>query len=128
MSEPIVFISRNRIPEGKLDEFKQFFRKMVAEVEEELPGTLAHLAYADEGGSEVTIVHIFPNPEAMGPHMKKAAVSAQRAAGLFQSLGLEIYGRPSDQILETMKKIAASGVPFSLWPDRVGGYLRLSSE
>jgi len=47
---------------------------MVAEVEEELPGTLAHLAYADEGGSEVTIVHIFPNPEAMGPHMKKAAV------------------------------------------------------
>lgn len=124
MSEPIVFISRNRIPEGRFDEFRQFYQTMVAEVEEELPGTLAHLAYANEDGSLVTIVHIFPNAAAMEPHMHKAATSARRAAGLYQSLGLEIYGRPTDRILETMKQIAGSGIPFTLSPDRVGGYLR----
>src|SRR5213593_861531 len=39
MSEPIVFISRNRVKKGKLDDFKHFYQEGVERLRREKPGT-----------------------------------------------------------------------------------------
>jgi hypothetical protein len=39
-----------------------------------------------------------------------------------------IYGRPSDAVLETMKRTAGSGIGLVIKPESLGGFLRLESE
>ena len=65
MADPIVFISRNRVKEGMVDDFRRHYRDSVPRIEADKPGTLAQLAYVNEDATEVTIVRIFPSAEAL---------------------------------------------------------------
>lgn len=46
MTEPVVFISRHRIKEGKMDAFRQFFREGAPLVEQDKPQTVLFFAYS----------------------------------------------------------------------------------
>jgi len=125
---PIVFISHNKVKEGKLDNFRQFYRKEVKLIEADKPCTLVHLAYVNEDGTEVTIVHLFPNAHAFDLHMQGTSERAKKAYEFIESDRLEIYGRPSNDVLEMMRKIVGSGVALSFNPQNLGGFIRLKSE
>ncbi len=127
MSEPIVFISNQRIKEGKLDGYKQYYRQVAELTEANKPGTVAHLAYANEDGTAVSIVHIFPDAESMELHMLGVDELAKKAFEFMEIVSFEVYGRPSDTVLETMKKIAGSGVTLNIKPQPIGGYIRFKS-
>jgi quinol monooxygenase YgiN len=127
MSEPIVFISNQRIKEGKLDEYKQSYRENIELIKADKPGTVAHLAYINEDGSEVSMVHVFPDAESMDLHMQGVGERAKKAFEFMEIISYEIYGRPSDTVLEMMQQIAGSGVVLNLKLQHMGGYLRLKS-
>jgi len=127
MSDPIVFISHNRVKEGKLDDLRQFSRDAVKLIEADKPGTLVQLAYVNEDGTEVTFVHLFPNADAMDLHMQGASERAKRAYEFIEADRFEIYGMPSDGVLEMMRKIVGSGVVLSFNPQHLGGFIRPSS-
>lgn len=127
MSEPIVFISRNRVKAGKLDGFKQFYREGAELLRQEKPGTVAFLAYVNDDGTEVTIVHLFPSADAMDLHVEGAAERSKKAYEFLQPASLEICGTPSDQVLSMMRQTAGSGVALSVSPEHLGGFLRLKS-
>jgi uncharacterized protein YkuJ len=127
MSEPIVFISNQRIKEGKLDEYKQSYRENIGIIKADKPGTVAHLAYINEDGSEVSMVHVFPDAESMDLHMQGVGERAKKAFEFMEIISYEIYGRPSDTVLEMMQQIAGSGVVLNLKLQHMGGYLRLKS-
>ena len=58
MTDPIVFIIRNRIKAGMLDDFCRHYGNSIPRTEAEKPGTLVQLAYADGGGILFgTLVH-----------------------------------------------------------------------
>lgn len=124
MSEPIVFISHQRIKDGKLDGYKQNYREVAEFTEKNKPGTVAHLCYVSEDGAEATVVHVFPDAQAMETHMKGVGEIANKAYEFMQIVRFEIYGKPSDAVLQAMMKIAGSGVTLSIKPQPVGGYLR----
>lgn len=125
MGEPIVFISLFRVKQGKLQPFKDLARTVTQQLQAERPRTLAYLFYLSPDGSEATIVHVFPDAEAMDLHGEG---SEQRSRVVFEFLapdGWEIYGTPSDAALEQMRKAAsASGVTLSVQPDYFDGFLR----
>jgi quinol monooxygenase YgiN len=125
MGEPIVFISHFRVKQGKLQPFKDLARTVTQQLQAERPRTLAYLFYLSPDGSEATIVHVFPDAEAMDLH---AEGSEQRSRVVFEFLvpdGWEIYGTPSDAALEQMRKAAsASGVTLTVQPDYFDGFLR----
>ena len=127
MSEPIVFISNQRIKEGKLDEYTQAYRQVAELTEANKPGTVAHLAYVNEDGTEMSIVHVFPDAESMELHMQGVDELAKKAFEFMEIASLEIYGKPSDTVLEAMKKIVGSGVTLNIKPQPVGGYIRFKS-
>jgi quinol monooxygenase YgiN len=127
LSEPIVFISRSRVKEGKLEEFERFFRAGSEKLKGEKPGTVAFLTYASDSGDEVTIVHLFPNAEAMERHMEGVAERSKEAFQFIESAGFDVYGAPNDGVLEMMKQIASSGIPVKVRPHVLGGYLRLAA-
>ena len=127
MSEPIVFISNQRIKEGKLDGYKQYYRQVAEFTEANKPGTVAHLAYANEEGTEASIVHVFPDAESMELHTQGVDELAKRAFEFMEVVSIEIYGRPSDAVLEIMKGIVGSGVALSIKSEPIGGYIRFKS-
>jgi len=127
MSEPIVFISNQRVKKGKLDGYKQYYRQVAEMTEANKPRTVAHLAYANEDGTAVSIVHIFPDAESMELHMLGVDELAKKAFEFMEIVSFEIYGRPSDIVLDMMMQIAGSGVALSIKPQPIGGYIRFKS-
>lgn len=127
MSEPIVFISTHRIKEGKHDAFKEQYREAAKRIEAEKPETVAFLAYLDEDETEVSTVHVFPDAEAMERHMEGAGKRTKEAAEFLEFQSFEIYGSPSDQVLEMMQQATGSETSLNITPQFVNGYLRLQS-
>jgi len=125
MSAPIVFISQNRVIEGKLDSLKEYYRQVAEMTEANKPGTLAHMAFLNEEGTEMSIVHLFPDAAAMERHMVGVDELARKARDFMESVRLEIYGTPSDEVLEMMRQAAGSGVALVVKPESVGGYIRM---
>jgi hypothetical protein len=73
----------------------------------------------------MSIVQLFPDAEAMDRPMIGVDELARKARELMESVSLEIYGAPSDRVLEMMRQIVGAGVTLNLRPDRVGGYIRI---
>ena len=68
MSDPIIFISNQKVKEGKLEGLKQYYRQVAEQAKANNPGMVAHLAYHNEEGSELSIIHIFPDAVLMELH------------------------------------------------------------
>jgi quinol monooxygenase YgiN len=125
MSGPIVFISHNTVKDGKLEGFREAFGEVSVALEAERPGTIVYLAFADEDGSRVSVVHVFPDASAMGRHLQGVQERMAKAVGFIETTGYEIYGAPSEPVLEAMHGFAQSeDVALQVQPDHVGGYVR----
>lgn len=128
MSEPVVFISYFTIKEGKLDALKQLSEEIRAGLHEEKPRTVAYLMYLDDEGTEMTVVHCFPDADAMDLHFEGSDERSAAAHELMAPRGWEIYGKPNDGALEMMRHAAAAaGVSLTVKAEYVGGFLRLQA-
>ena len=124
MSEPIIFISNQKVKEGKLEGYKQYYRQVAEQAKADKPGTIAHLAYLNEVGSELSIIHIFPDAEAMELHMKGVDELAKKAYEYVEILSFEIYGKPANILLQRMLHIVGSSIALNIKPQLIGGYIR----
>lgn len=126
MSEPVVFISHFGIKEGKLDDMRRHSADVFEQLHEAKPRTVLFLAYLDEEGSEVSFLHAFPDAESMDLHFEGVEERVAVAYQYLEPRGWEIYGRPSEGALDSMRQAAASaGVSLTVLPDQLGGFLRL---
>jgi quinol monooxygenase YgiN len=127
MSEPIVFIVRNRIKSGMLEGFRRHYLESVPPTQAAKPGTLVQLAYLNRDGTELDIVRLYPSAEAMDRHLQGADVRSKAAYQFIEPLSIEIYGTPSSYALEMMAKVAGSGIEVSVSPQLIGGFVRPGS-
>ena len=127
MSGPIVFISHQRIKPGKLDGYRENYQEVARYAEANKPGTLTHLAYTNEEGTEARVVHIFPDAEAMAAHMKGVGEIARRAAEFMEITGFEVLGDPGEALLGAMQQAGGGSIPLQIMPRRVGGYIRMKA-
>ena len=110
-AEPIVFISHFRVKEGMLEPYKNLVRTVTPQLEAGRPRTLAYLFYLSPSGSEATIVHVFPDAEAMDLHAQGSKERSRVAFEFVVPQGWEIYGTPTEAALEQLRQAAsASGV------------------
>jgi quinol monooxygenase YgiN len=124
MSEPIVFIIRNKMKAGKADEFRRHYRDSIPPIMAGKPGTLAQLAYENEEASEVTIVRLFPSADALDQQLQGADERSKKTYEFIEPIGIEIFGTPNPAALEMMRKIAGSGVKLVISPHPIGGFIR----
>lgn len=124
MSEPIVFISRNRIKPGKLDEFRKHYQESVPPTMAGKPDTLAQVAYENDQATEVTIVRLFPNADALDLQIQGADQRSKKTYEFIEPMSIEIFGTPNPATLDRMKSIAGSGVIVTIHPQYIGGFLR----
>ena len=127
MSDPIVMVSNLIIKEGKVEEYKQFTQEATEWIKANRPRTDAILEYSSADGTELSIVIVFPDADAMQTHMEGLGEFPNKTREFAQVDNIQIYGQPNKTTLETMKMIADSGVTFNIKPQAIGGYIRLKS-
>ena len=124
MNGQIVFISRSRVKDGKLDQLKEFLRRGTPELETDKPRTIAFLPYLNEEGTELAIVHVFHDAAAFDAHLEGAGERSEAAYEFIDTAAIEIYGPATEGTLEMMRGITTTGARFEHHPDVVGGFLR----
>jgi hypothetical protein len=126
MSEPVVFISHVDVKEGSLDDLKRLSTDVIERLREGKPRTVLFLSYLDEQGTEISFLHAFPDAGSMDAHFEGVEERVAAAYRYLVPRGWEIYGRPSEAALESMRQSAATaGVTLTVLPDHLGGFLRL---
>ena len=124
MSDPVVFISRNKIKQGKADEFRNHYQASIQPIFDGKPATFAQLGYVNEGVTEFTVVRIFPTADALDVQIQGADERSKKTYELIEPIGIEIFGIPNPSTLKAMKKIAGSGITVSISPHYLGGFIR----
>ena len=126
MPDPIFFLSHFRIKEGQLDTVKQLTSEVAARLEAEKPRTAVFLSYVDGDGGTISFVHGFTDAESMDLHIAGADERSRAAFQYIEPLGWEVYGNPSPEAMETLRRAAdSSGVPLARHPEYLAGFLRL---
>jgi quinol monooxygenase YgiN len=124
---PVALISHFRIKQGKLDATREAFAAVSSELEASRPRTAAYIAFIDEAGERLSILHVFPDAEAMDLHAEGGGERAKAAYELFEPAGWEIYGRPSAAALGMFESQAAEwNVTLRVESEALGGFIRFS--
>jgi quinol monooxygenase YgiN len=106
MSEPIVVIDRSEIREGKLEELRTAVRELVEFVtsNESLP--ISYNVYLTPDGTRMTVIQMHPDSASMEFHMRAAASEFPKFADLLDLSAMEIFGKPSDALLQQIRQKA----------------------
>jgi quinol monooxygenase YgiN len=106
MFEPILYVDTSEIREGKLAELKSAIKDLVEFVDANEPQAIAYNVYFNEDGTRMTVVQIHPDSASLEFHMKVAGPAFPRFTELVKLSTIEIYGRPSDSLLEQLRQKA----------------------
>jgi hypothetical protein len=127
MDNPIIFISRNRVKDGMLDEFIRHYQNSIPRTKAEKPGTYVQLAYVSDDAASIDIIRLFPHSEALDNQLQGADDRSKVAYQFMEPTSIEIYGSPGEFAIEMMKKVAGSGIKVSISPRFIGGFIRPNS-
>jgi hypothetical protein len=128
--EPFIFIATNRLKEGKLDAERERVSGLVEFIEKNEPRLIAFNEYVNEEGTEVGVVQVHREARSMEFHMNTVAESAARAYAetLEATTSIQVYGTPSDAVLEMLSRQAGAGVPLVVKRHHLGGFTRAGTD
>lgn len=106
MAEPIVFVDRSDIHEGKLEELRAAVGELAAFVEANEADPVSYQVYFSDDDRRMTVVQIHPDPASMERHMEIAGPVFARFADLLTLRTVDIYGSPSDKVLDQLRRKA----------------------
>lgn len=106
MSEPIVLVDSSEIREGKLEELKTTIHELVEFVDANEARPIAYNVYLKEDGTQMTVVQVHPDSASVEFHMKLAGPAFPKFVELLKLSTMDIYGKPSAELLEQMRQKA----------------------
>jgi hypothetical protein len=130
MSSPFIFVATNRLKPGRLDRERQRVPGLVEFIGANEPRLIAFNEYVNEAGDEVTVVQIHPDTASMEAHMAIVRERAQEAYAetLDATVRVQVFGQPSDAILEALRLQAGNGVEISVNGEHLGGFTRSAAQ
>ena len=90
MPDPVFFLSRFRIKEGRLTAVRQMMSDATARIQVEKPRTLLFLAYMDADGGTISFLHAFADAESMDLHFVGSDERSRAAYEDIEPLGWEV--------------------------------------
>jgi quinol monooxygenase YgiN len=126
MSEPLISLDTSLIRDGRLDELKEAVAELVEFVRSNEPRPIAYAVYLDEAGSRMTVVQVHPDSASMEYHMTVAGPAFAGFAELITLSTLDVYGKPSDELLELLRrKVQMLGDATVIVHDLQAGFARI---
>ena len=126
MSGPFIFIATNRLKPGKLAEERKRVPGLVDFVDANEPRLIAFNEYVNNDGTEVAVVQVHPDAESMAFHLEVIAerAAAAYAATVEATTNIQVFGTPSNAVLELLERQAGAGVPITVKSFHLGGFTR----
>lgn len=129
MSEPIVYIDRSEIREGKSEELKAAINELVEFVHANEPQLISYNFYINEGGTRMTVVAVHSDSVSMEFHMKIAGPAFRKFTEFINLLTIEVCGPVSDTLLKQLRQKAQMlGSGTVLVHKRYAGFARFESR
>ncbi len=130
MSSPFIFIATNRLKPGALDRERQRVPGLVEFIEANEPRVIAFNEYVSEAGDEVTVVQVHPDAASMEAHMEIVRDRAMEAYAetLDATVRVQVFGEPTEAILEILRQQAGSGVAITVNGEHLGGFTRSAAQ
>ena len=130
MPSPFIFIATNRLKPGQLDRERERVLDLVEFIEGNEPRLIAFNEYVNEVGDEVTVVQVHPDAASMEAHMQIVRERAQAAYAetLDATVRVQVFGRPTQAIVEMLRQQAGSGVEISVNGEHLGGFTRSAAQ
>ena len=129
MPGPFVFIATNRLRPGALEAERRRVPQLCEFIEANEPRILAFNEYADDDGTEVSVVQVHADADSMEFHMGVVREQAERAYAetLEATTSIQVYGMPSAGVLDMLSRQAGDGPSLTVRRHHLGGFTRLSS-
>ena len=123
---PFIFIATNKLKPGKLADEARRVPGLAAFIQASEPRVITFNEYASDDGTEVAVVQVHPDADSMAYHMGVVGERAQRAYAetLDSTTSIQVFGTPSEEILEMLRQAAGTGVPITVRPSHLGGFTR----
>jgi hypothetical protein len=106
MADPIYYVDRSDILEGRLEEVRSGMRDLAAFVDEQEPQLIAYECCVDATGSAMTVLAVHPDSASMELHMDLGGPKFRAFAPLIRLRSIDVYGRPSAAVVERLHEKA----------------------
>ncbi len=106
MSGPIVYIDRSRIRSGKVGQVSDKAERLVNFIDEREQQLLFYGFFIDEATSRMTVIAVHPDAASVEFHMDVGREAFREFGDLIEMEGIEVYGEPSDRMLEQLESKA----------------------
>jgi hypothetical protein len=104
--EPIVYIDRSEILDGKLEELKGGINELVEFVDAHEPRLISYGFFIDEEAARMTVVAVHPDSASLEFHMELAGSAFRKLSGFIRLTTIEVYGQPSEKAIEQLRQKA----------------------
>ena len=128
MAGPFIFIATNRLKPGKVEAERHRVPGLVDFIEANEPRLIAFNEYVNDEGTEVAVVQVHPDAASFESHMGAVRERASRAyeETLDATTGIQVFGAPTQGILEMLRRQAEDGVQYTVKQHHLGGFTRSS--
>ena len=106
MSDLIVSIDWSEVHEGKLEDLQVAMKALAEFVDTNERRPLAYEVYFSGDGTRMTVLQIHPDSASMEHHMRVAATGFAKVKDLLSLSAIDIYGTPSEALLDLMRQKA----------------------
>jgi hypothetical protein len=129
MGEPLIVVDTSEIREGKREELQRGIAELAAFVETNETDPISYLVFFGQDGHLMTVLQVPPNSASMERHMELAGPVFARFADLVSLRTVEIYGSPSEKVVELLRRKAEllGTAPVTVH-DRQAGFARFGSR
>lgn len=121
MAEPFIFINTYKFKPGKEEAYRAAFQEVADIVEAQEPKMLYFAEHVSEDGSQATTVQVHSDPDNMAHHMQLVDKHIREASEYldWSSMSIQIFGSPSESVLEQMRELAGAGVSVTVSPAEI---------
>jgi hypothetical protein len=122
----IAYLDTSQIQPGKLEELKAAMAELTAFVESNEPRIIAYRVYFSADGTTMSVLHFHPDLASLEFHLKVAGPKFPPIAPLVRMLTIEIFGRPTEELLAQLQvKAKLLGTGSVIVRDCHAGFARL---
>lgn len=125
--QPIVYLDRSDVHEGRLDDLKDGIVRLVDFIEAHEPQLLAYGFHLDEEARTMTVLAVHPDSASLELHLEVGQMEFRKLGDLITLRSIEVYGpvsaRARGLLDRKLEMLGEGGVVVS---ERYAGFSRLA--
>lgn len=122
MSEPVIYIDRSEIREGKIEDVKTRVAELTAFIEHNEPQLISYAVFVEDDGRNMTVIHVHTDAASLETHMEVAGPLFRNFVELVQLRTIDVYGAVGPELMGRLRQKAEllGGASVASHPLHVG--------